>query len=337
MVKVIHTWQEFENYLLIDKKLKSSRKNLMVLKSRFGKMLDWYQDKEWDRANFNAFITSLKEQNFKNSYINGFIKLAKHYDNYLGVKCIQDYTYFKEKYEEIDVLTMDEVKQLANVTYPYKRNGEFLNFRDKVVVSFLYGTACRIGELENLLWSDVRSDPIPHVIFRDTKSNEDRVVAITESMYTDLFKMPHVEERVFSGRKGSPFSRNEFGHRLKERATLCHIEKNIYPHIFRHSRATHLITILKFPLAQVSKFLGHKDPKTTMRYTHPLLAEMAAIAYSSPLEATEDSLLTIAKLSKEYARNMLAGRDYDVSIEKVEGDFHIVLHRLDNKKERVYA
>lgn len=291
-------------YLLVDKKIRDSKKNLKPLKSRFGILTKFFQDKEFNRTNFTLFISSLRDRGYKSSYINGFIKLAKHYDKFVETNCIQDYTFFKEKYEDIERLTMEEVKRLAEYPYPYQRDKEYLNLRDFIVINLLYDTACRIGELEHLLWKDLHNEPVPYVVFRETKSGEDQKVVITKTLYDLLQTLPHNGKRVFDSKTGKMFSRTEFSKRLKERAALCGINKTIYPHIFRHSKLSHLTNIYGFPLSQVSKFARHKDPKTTMRYAEAELMEMLALAHASPFEKKENALKDIPKLVIRYMQRL---------------------------------
>lgn len=316
MVQQDHVdWESFLTYLLVDKKLKSSPKNLKPLKSRFNILTAYFKEREFTRYAFTSFISSLRLKGYKPSYLNGFIKLAKHYDKYLGKNVIQDYSFFKEVQEDIEVLSLDEVKQIAEIEYPYTRRKEELNFRDMVVIRFLYDTACRIGELENLLWEDVKNSPVHHVLFRDTKGEQGGIeaVAITPELYNLLLKLPRYGKRVFDSNTGKIFSRNEFGNRLKERADLCGIKKTTYPHLFRHTKITHLTTIYKMPLAEISRFARHKDPKTTMRYTHPALVEMLALAYASPFDKTSP-IEHFIELGRKFLESLIDPQKYKITI-----------------------
>jgi integrase len=185
------------------------------------------------------------------------------------------------------------------------------------VIRFLYDTACRIGELENLLWVDVYNTPVHHVLFRDTKGGEAvEAIAITPEMYELLMKLPRNGDRVFNSSSGCIFARNEFGMRLKKRAELCKINKRIYPHLFRHTKITHLTTIYKMPIAEIAKFARHKDPKTTMRYTHPALVEMLAMAMASPFEKSL-SLEHFIELGRKFLERLVDTKQYNIVI-KIE-------------------
>lgn len=309
-------WTQFLNYLLNDVKIKDSPKNLKPLKSRYAIIAHFFLERDFNRQNFTLFIAGLREKGYKPSYINGFIKLGKHVDKFLGVNQIQDYSFFKEVQQDIDILSLEEVKQMGEVEYPYVRRKDELNYRDRVVIRFLYDTACRIGELENLLWSDVCNTPIHHVLFRDTKGAQADVEAmpITPELYELIMKLPRYGKRVFDSSTGRVFSRNEFGLRLKQRAKLCGINKRTYHHLFRHSKITHLSTIYKMPLAEVTKFARHKDPKTTMRYTHPSLTELLPLAYASPFDKTE-SLGHFIELGRKFLERLIDPRKYIINIE----------------------
>lgn len=314
------SWEEFYLYLTVDAKIKDNKLNVSGYLSIFRILKDYFSSVELNRRNFNVFIAE-KKSIHKPNYLNRFIKIAKHLDRYLKINELQDYSGFKEVEKEIEVLTPEEVKKLSLCNYPYKRLKEERQFRDYVAIVFLYSTAARMGELDTLLWEDVKSSPIPHVIFRDTKNGEDAIVPISQNLYNLIQKLPHTRNNVMGD-----LDRNNFSVVIKKRAELCGINKNVYPHIFRHSRITHLTMLYKFPLAEVSKFARHADPKTTMRYTHPLLSELSPIAYATPFEDTKNSLTELMGIAKEQIKRIFPKNE--VFLKKIGEEFHIVVGEL---------
>lgn len=311
-------WETFKAYLIIDVKLRDSVKNLQTIKSKFIQLENYFSDKDLNRDNFNQYILELKEKGLAAPTINNTIKAAKHYDKFLKTLCIQDYTYFKERPPEITPLTPEEVVSMANIVYPYSRLSEALNFRDRVIINFLFDTGCRRGELENLLWVDLRDTPIPNVTFRDTKTGDDRMIPISEDLYDLLLKMPHYGPRVFDSRDGKMIDFTTFNRMLKARAEMAGITKPVYAHIFRHSRITQLANMPQYGDSAVMKFVGHKSFDTTLRYIHKQLQELAPVAYSSPFGQSGIPQATQGELLREFAKKILT-KDQFVNIEYDKG------------------
>jgi integrase len=207
----------------------------------------------------------------------------------------------------------------------YKRMKKELNYRDYVLIQFLFASACRIGEAQNLLWEDVRNAPISHVIFRDTKNGEDHLLRITKRVLDLLQSLPHISERVFTSYRGDPISIPECNLMLKRRAEKIGLKKHVHSHIFRHSMGYYLGSI-GFDEALIAKFLNHKDINTTKRYTQRDLEQLTPLAYANPLENPSKS---IGELS-DGARKLLEkffGRGFNIIQENLSGGavFKVVL------------
>jgi integrase len=306
MIKVSYTWNEFLDFLLMDKKVKNSPKNITVYHSRFKKLQAYFINTEFNRKNFNLFLSEMKRSGSSPAYMNCLIKLAKNYGRFVNMDELKDYTYFEEEQEDVEVLSLDEVKKIATYKYPYQRMEEYRNLRDYVAIMFLYDTASRIQDLENVLWSNVFATPIPFVVFKkfDTKSSKKTTLPITKDLYNLLQQLPKNGNRVFDSITGKRFSRTQFSKCLKERAVACGITINVYPHLFRHTKLTHLGTIYKFPLAEITKIARHADPKQTMRYMHPDLLELLPLVYASPFISREDSLKQVPNLIIDYMKKL---------------------------------
>jgi integrase/recombinase XerD len=72
---------------------------------------------------------------------------------------------------------------------------------------------------------------------------------------------------VFLTRRGTPFAKKTMWLRIKRRARLAGIERNITPHMLRHSFATHLLDH-GADLRVIQELLGHASIATTEIYTH---------------------------------------------------------------------
>lgn len=148
--------------------------------------------------------------------------------------------------------------------------------RDRAILEIIYGAGLRVSELIDLKLEQVLFE---EGLLRITgKGNKERYVPVGEQALNAL-KMyiararPLVAKtgksfgRIFLNRFGKPFSRMGILNIVKQYALLAGIDKRVYPHIFRHSFATHLLEN-GADLRAVQEMLGHSDIATTQIYTH---------------------------------------------------------------------
>lgn len=160
-----------------------------------------------------------------------------------------------------DVLSKAEIKSILDATGP--------DIRLYCMFSLLYSAGLRISELIDLKPGDINvSRSLIRV--RQGKGKKDRYTLLSKPLvkklteYTKLYKP---QEWMFERYKGEPFTESIVSKKLKEAAKEAGITKRVYPHLLRHSFATHLIeqgTDLKV----VKELLGHNQLKTTERYVH---------------------------------------------------------------------
>ena len=221
----------------------------------------------------------MKADKYAPSHLNNIIKIAKHLDKFLKINQLQDYTYFRESYTPTkDILTPEEIKKLAETKIEYKFP-EFMNARQKALIYLLGTTGCRIGEVIDLKWGDVYND---HVIFRETKNGDSRIVPISQDLYQLLLSLPRKRDEVFSSYRGNKLASQETNQDLQRRAKLVEITKHVYNHLFRHSFITTMLEQGADSL-DVAVIVGHKDPKNTMRYKNSLLSHYQTVIQIHPL------------------------------------------------------
>jgi integrase/recombinase XerD len=78
---------------------------------------------------------------------------------------------------------------------------------------------------------------------------------------------PHTSSQIFLSVRGGPLSPDRVRQIVKHRAKQAGIEQNMYPHLLRHSFATHLLQN-GADLRVIQELLGHADIATTQIYTH---------------------------------------------------------------------
>jgi integrase/recombinase XerD len=82
-----------------------------------------------------------------------------------------------------------------------------------------------------------------------------------------------VSDRVFISKRAAPLSKNTLGELVEKYARIAGINKHVPCHIWRHSRATHLVNN-EANLRPVQELLGHRGLSTTERYLHLTITDL---------------------------------------------------------------
>ncbi|WP_214771632.1 MULTISPECIES: site-specific tyrosine recombinase XerD [unclassified Exiguobacterium] len=146
--------------------------------------------------------------------------------------------------------------------------------RDAAMLELLYGTGMRVSELLQLTLNDLQLE-LGYLSCLG-KGNKTRIIPISTTAidsvttYLELARNSlggQQTDYVFLNSRGSRLSRQGFWKMIKRRAREAGIEKEITPHVLRHSFATHLLEN-GADLRVVQEMLGHADLSTTQMYTH---------------------------------------------------------------------
>ena len=169
-----------------------------------------------------------------------------------------------------DVLSVNEVDAIINSIDTSSWQG----MRDKAIIEILYGCGLRVSEAVGL--------KISGIFFKEGfirvigKGNKERLIPLGEMAadalknYLEIRPIPAdsaSDDIVFLNRFGKSLSRVSMFKMIKTQALLADIRKEISPHTFRHSFATHLIEN-GADLRIVQEMLGHESIITTEIYTH---------------------------------------------------------------------
>ena len=170
-----------------------------------------------------------------------------------------------------EVLTVEEIDAIIAAIDLSKPEGQ----RNRAMLETLYSCGLRVSELCGLKLSDLYFDE--GFIKVEGKGSKQRLVpisprAIKEINYWLMDRgrgriKPGFEDFVFLARWGKGISRIMVFHIIKELAAKTGIQKNISPHTFRHSFATHLLEG-GANLRAIQCMLGHESIATTEIYTH---------------------------------------------------------------------
>ncbi|RYY23738.1 MAG: site-specific tyrosine recombinase XerD [Chitinophagaceae bacterium] len=171
-----------------------------------------------------------------------------------------------------DVLSYEEIERIINAIDLSKPEGG----RNKAILETMYSSGLRVSEVVNLRLSGLYLDVgFIRVI---GKGDKERLVPIGESAikYINLYRTsirvhmpvkPTAEDILFVNRRGAKLTRVMIFLMLKDLVKKAGISKNISPHTFRHSFATHLVEG-GADLRAVQEMLGHESITTTEIYTH---------------------------------------------------------------------
>ncbi len=171
-----------------------------------------------------------------------------------------------------DTLSIEEVKAIFDQVDLSKPEGT----RNRAMLETLYSSGLRVSELTGLLISNVyEKEGFIRII---GKGNKERLVPIGGqalkyiAQYRDNIRV-HLQipnefsDFLFLNRRAKPLSRVMIFNIVKDGAICAGIQKNISPHTFRHSFATHLVEN-GADLRAVQEMLGHESITTTEIYTH---------------------------------------------------------------------
>ncbi|MBI4116165.1 tyrosine-type recombinase/integrase [Candidatus Pacearchaeota archaeon] len=172
-----------------------------------------------------------------------------------------------------EILIVEEVKGLIESAN---------NIKHKLIIKLLYGCGLRVSEIVNLKKDDLNFDE-KLIKIRLAKGRKDRFVRIPESLIIELesYSKLNNSDILFPSNRGGKLTKDTIQKIVSNAAKKAEIKKRVYPHLLRHSFATHLLengTDLRI----IQKLLGHSDIKTTQIYTQISQASIKNV--KSPLD-----------------------------------------------------
>ena len=272
--------KEFQDYLLVERGLSENSifsysydlKKFNEYLSRHKK--DFLQVKSEDITNF------LKDQKKKKissrSLARSVAALRQFYrylkeDNQVETNPVEKIQTPEVKKNLPDYLTLEEINELFGVI----REDDPYELRDKAIFELLYSSGLRISEACNMRMDDVDLDNMFLTV--RGKGGRERLVPFGEKSLNILRKYLETSrdeilknrfsDYLFISKKGDFLNRKSVWRLLKKYLARTRIKKDITPHTFRHSFATHLIEN-NADLRSVQELLGHIDISTTQVYTH---------------------------------------------------------------------
>lgn len=221
-------------------------------------------------THMNSYLLYLEKSNFAVSTISRYMSSARGYFRYLTERGLVDKLPMKRlKAPKVvlkapQILTVEEMERLLAVPGEHSQK----DLRDKAMLELMYATGIRVSELIRLTVEDVnlqmgfvvcRSDDRERLI-PFGKNAQSALLLYLKDAREDLILSG--ENILFCNLSGKPMSRQGVWKMIKRYGAAAGIDKEITPHIIRHSFAVHLMEN-GADIRSVQEMLGHSDLSTT--------------------------------------------------------------------------
>lgn len=251
----------------------NSDKTILAYRNDIDKFLKYTNKKidEITTEDIFSYIGFLKEKYQYNTVVRKITAIKSLYRFlYIEKMITKDPTnkiYNLKKEERLpEILSFDEIKRIIN---SFNHNLE--DRRNQLIVKLLFATGARISEILNLEIKDIENNEFKYIkVFG--KGSKYRLIPIYEILESEIkdylenvrpkLKKSNENFLLFPG-----IRRENFWKILKKHSENIGLEKNIYPHIFRHSIATIMLEN-GADIRILQELLGHSSIKTTEIYTH---------------------------------------------------------------------
>ena len=181
-----------------------------------------------------------------------------------------------------DTLNADEIDQLLSIKQDAPANNKPLAIRDNAMMELMYACGLRLSELSGLNLQDI--DWQQQTVLVTGKGQKQRRIPFGRKARSALqlwLKQRAMQVNVdvtalFISSRGSRLCNSSIQKRLKKMALQQGINTNVYPHMLRHSFASHILESSK-DLRAVQELLGHANLSTTQVYTHLDFQHLAGV------------------------------------------------------------
>ena len=233
------------------------------------------QEEYFDIENFlpDTYLMSSNNKNYSGSTkkriqssINQFLKYLID-ENYIANIEINNVSIMSEK-KLPHVLSPNEIDKLID----FYNHDVFISSRNKTIIDFMYSTGCRVSELINVEESDI--DIEEAFVRLEGKGSKQRIVPLGSKVLINLESYLPLRNKdkksknnkLFISKSYKNLDRTAVFRIIKSTGVKAGIHKELYPHILRHSAATHMLEG-GCDLRTVQEFLGHSSVSTTQIYT----------------------------------------------------------------------
>ena len=206
-----------------------------------------------------------------------------------------------------ELLTKEDIDKLMDTAQ---------NPRDKAIISLLYESGCRIGEMATLQLKNISFDEYGAILMVDGKTGRRRVRIIASVHYLTTWLEHHTDKKNpnaylwtnLTWQHGKPMDYDTFRLQISKIAKKAGVQKRVNPHAFRHARATELAK-MGLNEAQMSAYLGWV-PDTDMAgtYIHLSGADLDNVLLGAYGIKKPDDQNTTPKCARCFKLNTVAAR-----------------------------
>lgn len=266
--------EKYMDYLKFERKL--SKNTILSYQNDLNDLYLYFKEQiiKVNDDELNKYLLSLKELNARSfahhiTVINSFYTFLIS-ENLININPCENIKSPKLPIKLPNYLTEDEIDRLLNVNLD-----SIYSYRNKAMLELLYATGLRVSELINLKFNDI--DLTNDFIRVIGKGSKERIVPLNDisvkylNIYLCNYRNKILKNKnsdyLFISNALKPITRQGFFKIIKQECQKCHIDKNVSPHVLRHSFATHLLNH-GADLRVIQELLGHSDIQTTQIYTH---------------------------------------------------------------------
>jgi integrase/recombinase XerD len=270
---------DFTDYLKMEKGL--SENSVNAYESDLKLFFNWIKSKEIEtdkikKENIISYLEYMQDSYSRFSILRKITAIRVFY-----LFCFKEKEITKNPAENLEkmkkgsylpeVLTMEEIKC---ITASY--SNEYKDKRDRLILKLIVATGGRVSEILGLKIGDLDGERYEYIKVKG-KGSKNRIIPVYKEIAEEIrFYIENVRKEIVIDSEADKdkeylvfggVSRTLFWRSVKTHAKNAGIEKNVYPHIFRHSIATEMLRN-GANLRVVQEMLGHSSISTTEIYTH---------------------------------------------------------------------
>ena len=268
--------KDIKNYISYIKNVKSFSNYTIINYKRdidqFKDFLDIKKITNFNQIDYDLlreYLLYLNKAKYKNRTISRIISTLRSLFKYLESEKIIDtnptilLSNPKKEIRLPEFLSINEIEQLINI----KINDKY-DLRNVLIIELLYSTGIRVSELVNIKWLDINE--YNKTIKVLGKGNKERYVLYgskAQELLDKYKKEFNQDSYLFLSKNNKKLNESMIRKILNKVSFQANLNKHIYPHMLRHTCATHMLNN-GAELLSVKELLGHKNISTTGIYTH---------------------------------------------------------------------
>lgn len=260
--------------------------------SRLADCLEGRDVKSWadfTRPDLEAWIALLRDEGLAIRSVQRLLSSVRGFYDWLartgeaGTHPAASYQLKRVRQDLPQVLDVDLMQQLLDAPPPEHADATRLWCRDRAILELFYSSGLRLAELAQARLRDI--DLQAGLITVTGKGRKTRVLPVgrkaREALSAWLLRRPEFvragsEHWLFLSQRGTRLSERAIQQRLVTQAARVGLDQRLYPHLLRHSFASHLLES-SHDLRAVQELLGHSDIRATQIYTHLDFQHLASV------------------------------------------------------------